>query len=105
WDRALPLRLIRLLAPLARAGEIVAQRLGRGWWGPSQFLMAQRFPVRQAIIREVPPGIPALAARMCCAVCKGRLAWSPGIATCLSCGIAYHWDGAVWNFTVPADGD
>jgi SAM-dependent methyltransferase len=105
WDRRLPPRAVRLLRPLVGVCELAAQRWGRGWWGPSQFLMAQRIPVRRAIIREVPPGVPALAARMCCPACKGRLAWSPGTATCLRCATEYRWDGAVWHFTVPTDGD
>jgi SAM-dependent methyltransferase len=102
WDQYLPAAAVRLLGPGARLAELAAQRLGRGWWGPSQFLVAQRVSPRRAIAREVPPGVPPLAARICCPACRGRLAWSPGIATCLSCGTPYHWDGSVWHFTVPA---
>lgn len=103
WDRALPDSVVRVLSPVARAGEVALQRAGRGWWGPSQFLMAQRDPARLPYVRDAPPGMPALASRMCCPACRGRLAWSPGVATCLSCGGAYRWDGAVWHFTVPSE--
>ncbi len=105
WDRHVPPGLVRTLSPAAHLAELTAQRLGRGWWGPSQFLLGHRVPAQRAIAAEVPPGIPPLAARMCCPACRGRLAWSPGLATCLSCGTPYPWDGAVWQFTVRAAED
>jgi SAM-dependent methyltransferase len=101
WDRHLPGGAVRVLGPAVRAAELAVQRAGRGWFGPSQFLMAQRIPARQPMVREVPPGIPALAARMCCPACRGRLAWSTGVATCLSCEADYRWGGPVWDFTIP----
>ena len=99
WDRHLSPGLVRTLTPGVRLAELGLQRLGRGWWGPSQFLLAQRVPARTAV-SEVPPGVPALAPRMCCPACRGRLAWSPAVATCLTCRTPYRWDGAVWQFTV-----
>jgi hypothetical protein len=101
WDRHLPAGVVRTLTPAARLAELGAQRLGRGWWGPSQFLMAQRVPAYREAARDVPPGVPPLAALMCCPACRGRLAWSPGVATCLTCRATYPWGDAVWQFTVP----
>jgi SAM-dependent methyltransferase len=99
WDRRLPVPVVRTLTPAVRLAELGMQRVGRGWWGPSQFLMAQRVPPRRMAVPEVPPGVPALAARMCCPACRGRLAWSPAVATCLTCRTRYPWDGAVWRFS------
>jgi SAM-dependent methyltransferase len=101
WDQRLAPGLVRMLTPAAQLAELGAQRLGRGWWGPSQFLLAHRVRPHWAVVPEVPPGVPALAARMCCPACAGRLAWSPATATCLTCGTRYGCDGAVWQFTVP----
>ncbi len=100
WDRGLPDGAVRVLGPAVRAAELTAQRAGRGWFGPSQFLMAQRIAPREAAVREVPPGVPALAARMCCPSCRGRLAWGATVATCLSCGADYRCGAPVWDFTV-----
>jgi hypothetical protein len=101
WDQRLPVPLVRGLSPAARLAELGLQRLGRGWWGPSQFVMAQRVWPRR-MVADPPPGVPALAARMCCPGCRGRLAWSPGVATCLSCAAPYRWDGGFWRFLPPA---
>jgi len=100
WDRQLPGGAVRVLGPAVRAAELGAQRVGRGWFGPSQFLLAHRVPAPEPVLREVPPGVPALAARMCCPACRGRLAWGQGVATCLTCAGVYRWDGPVWDFTI-----
>jgi SAM-dependent methyltransferase len=100
WDRYLPGRAVRVLGPAVRAAELGAQRIGRGWFGPSQFLLAERVPPHEPEARDVPPGVPALAARMCCPACRGRLAWGQAAATCLTCETEYRWDGPYWDFTV-----
>ena len=100
WDRLLPGRAVRVLDPAVRVVELAAQRLGRGWWGPSQFVLAQRVRGPRSVAADVPPGIPLLAGRMCCPACRGRLAWAPAVATCLTCATSYRWDGPVWDFTI-----
>ncbi|MGC2191921.1 MAG: class I SAM-dependent methyltransferase, partial [Candidatus Dormiibacterota bacterium] len=40
WDQVLPTGLVRGRRPAVYSMELAAQRLGRGWWGPSQFLFA-----------------------------------------------------------------
>ena len=42
WDRKLPAPMLRALRPVVYGLELAAQRAGRGWWGPSQFVVARR---------------------------------------------------------------
>jgi SAM-dependent methyltransferase len=100
WDRMVPDRLVPVLGPVARWVETVGQPLGRGWWGPSQFLMAQRDPVRRATPRDIPAGVPVIAARMACPSCRGELTWTPSSAGCASCGTRYRKVDAYWDFAV-----
>ena len=103
WDRRLPPSLARVLCPAARAVEATIQRGGRGWWGPSQFLIAWRYastlaPQRR-VAAEVPPGAPAVATRMLCPSCRGGLSWTAAEATCHSCGRQYRKVDSYWDFT------
>jgi SAM-dependent methyltransferase len=101
WDRRLPGRLVRTLAPGVRLAELAGQRGGRGWWGPNQFLLADRAagPSPAAVGPEVPPGVPAIAGRMACPHCHGVLDWTPEAATCPPCAATYPRVGAYWDFT------
>jgi hypothetical protein len=68
WDRSLPPLLAQALSPAAQLAEAAAQPGGRGWYGPSQFLLAQRptpIPAPLAAVPgPLPAGVPTLATRM-----------------------------------------
>ncbi len=104
WDQVLPGAAVKPLRPLAYAVERAAQPLGRGWWGPSQFLLASRNSPQARVLREQPSGLsPDLAdfaRRICCPVCRDRLSWSDVEARCGGCERSYRREGAVWDFTV-----
>ena len=98
WDRRLPPWLVRGATPAAYCAEAVLQPLGRGWWGPSQFLRAWR-----AV--PVPAGSPAgLAELVACPACRGPLHWSTRVARCPACALAYPRRGDHWDFTAPRTG-
>ena len=104
WDRRLPAGLVRALDPAAHLAESAAQRIGTGWWGPNQFVLAERpVPVAfHASADRVPPSVAALAGRMACPHCRGGLAWTPDAATCRRCDRRYARVGSYWDFTVDA---
>jgi SAM-dependent methyltransferase len=98
WDRRMPAHLVRALTPAALAVEAVAQRAGRGWWGPSQFVLARRDGGRPVPVSSDAGG---LTSRMICPACRGTLRWNTGEAACTICDGRYPRTGAVWNFTTP----
>ena len=105
WDHILPARLTPTLRPLVYSLELVAQRVGRGWWGPSQFVWAKRRePMAAGSTDAVSPqaldGTPwrLLAMKMTCPICHGRLEWSSEAASCPTCSRTYPRLGAIWNF-------
>jgi hypothetical protein len=107
WERAVP-RAARLARPFVHGMEIVAQTCGRGWWGPSQFLLARRNdPARPAYDRpgghtaDLPPELAGLARRVICPACVSRLDWSLQTATCTRCDQTYHRRGAYWDLVPP----
>jgi SAM-dependent methyltransferase len=105
WDRHLPAPLVQALRPAAHAIEVAAQRGGRGWWGPSQFVLARR-PASSVLPRPMPvsPGAPPLASRTVCPICRIALLWSADEAACTSCDRRYPRTGAVWDFTATPRG-
>jgi hypothetical protein len=104
WDQVLPWVAVKGMRPLVYCLELAAQRLGRGWWGPSQFLVATRTVPQAAALAEAPSGIPAaladLARRLQCPACRGQLAWSETQAVCAECHRSYAREGAFWDFTL-----
>jgi SAM-dependent methyltransferase len=101
WDRgALPGLVTRALQPAVRLIEAAAQRLGRGWWGPNQFVLAQRRTPLFPQVNPIPDGAPAIAGRMACPACRGDLSWTPDLATCRDCDGRYPRVGDYWDFTV-----
>jgi hypothetical protein len=70
WDQAFPKPVVATLRPFVQGLEIIAQRTGRGWWGPSQFLVATRqHGTRLRLMPtpgRVPPSVAELARRMVC---------------------------------------
>lgn len=115
WDRRLPRPAATALRPVVYGGERLAQTVGRGWWGPSQFLMARReTPIAPAAV--TPEGAAAggtpdasaasvdaeLAGRLQCPKCGGPLTWSADVAHCAACDISFPRTGAFWDFVPPA---
>ena len=94
WDRSLPAPIVRTLTPAARAVETAARYCGRGWWGPSQFVYAERTTPLPA------PDMPGFAARLICPACRGGLSWTHTTATCRRCFAEYERRGGYWDFTL-----
>ncbi|BCJ36119.1 hypothetical protein Athai_36220 [Actinocatenispora thailandica] len=108
WDQWLPRRATAALQAPVAGIEAVAQRVGRGWWGPSQFVLARRREPARPRLRPVPeqtqPHTRGLAARMACPACRGRLDWTDFAAFCRRCGVCYRHHDGFWDFAagVPA---
>lgn len=102
WDQHIPPSAVRLLTPPMRGLERAAQRTGRGWWGPNQFVIATRRVPQPAALVEAPHGIDGyvaqLARRMRCPSCAGVLSWTTDLATCAACESRFERRAAYWNF-------
>lgn len=108
WERIVPAPLLAPARPVVKSLEIAAQTVGRGWWGPAQFLWLTRTrPLGAAPMPPMPTAdryaaLPrpwaALAPRMICPACHGELAWSAAMATCEACAAHYARQGAIWDF-------
>ncbi|HEY6538201.1 MAG TPA: class I SAM-dependent methyltransferase [Candidatus Dormibacteraeota bacterium] len=107
WDQVLPAPLVTGLRPAVYSFELLAQRLGRGWWGPSQFLLATRPRLRPPHLRVPPTGTPrplvGLAQRACCPQCRGDLSWTTASAACTACAREYPHSAGFWDFSAFAD--
>lgn len=119
WDRRLPKPLAWAGRPLVRVLEVAAQNGGRGWWGPSQFVLARRAaapvaaempvapnapvtPVVAGPSEQSPIGVPAFATRLRCPACQSALRWTSAEAICAGCGHSYRKSNDYWDFTVAA---
>ncbi|MFZ0996440.1 MAG: class I SAM-dependent methyltransferase [Candidatus Dormiibacterota bacterium] len=104
WDRVLPQAVVSSLRPAIYTLDLVAQRLGRGWWGPSQFLLASRSrpqsPQLAPIVGDLPDHLAGLARRTRCPGCHASLTWSVAEASCECCGRRYSQCGGFWDFTL-----
>jgi SAM-dependent methyltransferase len=105
WDQGLPVQMINILRPMIYSLEMVGQRVGMRWWGPSQFLWATRGEV--SAIKEPPAFQPdaqdstpwsALAKKMICPTCRLPLRWSDDVAQCESCSRVFPRTGLIWDF-------
>jgi len=103
WDRGLSPPAARALRPAALLVEALAQHCGIGWWGPHQYVLAQRCtPVRgTGATTRIRPGAPAIAALLVCPRCHGDLIWSADAASCKECPARYARVDGYWDFTVP----
>lgn len=109
WDRVLPQTIVSALRPAVYTLDLAAQRLGRGWWGPSQFLLASRSRTQSAPLAPLDQSLPThlaeLARRTRCPGCHANLTWSVAEASCRSCGRRYPLRDGFWDFTLdPAAG-
>ena len=104
WDQSLPRGLVSGLRPLVYSMELATQRLGRSWWGPSQFLIATRAQPQTPELRQAPEATPPqlleLARRTCCPKCRSDLNWSEVEARCLACGRHYPRRDGFWDFAL-----
>jgi SAM-dependent methyltransferase len=105
WDQGLPVRLINFLRPMIYGVEMVGQRVGRRWWGPSQFLWATRgeaCTIKEPLAlqpgaHDSTPWAP-LAKKMICPTCRLPLRWSDDVAQCESCSCVFPRTGLIWDF-------
>jgi len=104
WDQLLPGWITVIFRPLVYGLELILQRMGKGWWGPSQFVYATR---NKPLIIQTHAGKrdiqddaswKVLATKMICPVCRLPLRWSSNEAYCENCAIPYTRRGAVWDF-------
>jgi len=95
WDQVLPRAAVAVLNPIVRSVDAIAQRIGRDWWGPNQFLELRRRH-RLAVL----PG--GLAARVRCPACGQSVQWQADSATCGGCSERFARRGSYWDFTVPS---
>jgi SAM-dependent methyltransferase len=99
WEQVIGFPALRTVAgPVMRLLELLLQRAGRGWWGPSQFLAARRTdsPARGAA--------DDLMELLACPDCHGRLALVEenaiaARASCQLCGVAFGREDGIWDFT------
>jgi SAM-dependent methyltransferase len=109
WDQGLPAWAISFLKPVIYRLELVGQRVGKRWWGPSQFLWATRGQSSPKVnpVRESPAILPpalcskpwaALAMKMVCPTCHLPLQWSDDVARCASCLGVFPCAGPIWDF-------
>lgn len=102
WDQIVPKAGVTVLRPLANGVEAVAQRVGKGWWGPEQLLVGKRRARGSAQLRPIPPDldpvVAQLAARTQCPTCRGPLAWSNTAARCETCARDFPRVAGYWDF-------
>jgi ubiquinone/menaquinone biosynthesis C-methylase UbiE len=102
WDQNCPRPFVAALLPFVQAMEIAVQRTGRGWWGPSQFLVATRQRAARPRLMPTPgavsPNVAELARRMVCPACRGGLGWAQDQARCARCRRTYRRKRAFWDF-------
>lgn len=107
WDQVLPGGVVSPVRPLVYGMELAAERVGRGWWGPSQFLLARRIRPRAADLRPVPAATPPqlveLARRFHCPGCHADLRWSEAEVSCSRCERRYSRQGSFWDFSLGGD--
>ncbi|MGH7611297.1 MAG: methyltransferase domain-containing protein [Candidatus Dormibacteria bacterium] len=104
WDQVVPRSIIPWLRPVVYPSELALQRLGRGWWGPSQFLLARRRGSAAAPAHPVHPGGAGpggVASIVCCPRCRGELEWAEAAASCKPCAVSFPRRGPFWDFVEP----
>jgi len=109
WDQSLPGWITASFRSIIYGLEMVLQRMGKGWWGPSQFVYATRnnplVSQTHAEGQDAQADTPwkVLATKMICPLCRMPLHWSPNEACCDNCAIFYPRRGLVWDFVPQKD--
>jgi len=96
WEDRLPEPVARYARPLVQGMEAATQGLGKGWLGPSQFVIANRDPMPADPFAAAPDA--PFTARMRCPQCRGALAFTDESATCDACDRVYAKHGPYWDF-------
>jgi SAM-dependent methyltransferase len=94
WEGGLPRPVVSAVRPFIQGMEACTQALGKGWLGPSQFLLAQRDPIHESPFTAS----AELAERLRCPSCKGTLAVGETAAACETCQRTYAKHGPFWDF-------
>jgi SAM-dependent methyltransferase len=94
WDGHLPKPIVTAMRPVIQGMEACTQSLGRGWLGPSQFVIATRDPQPAANIYAEGD----FTTRMRCPTCMGPLHWTEDTAGCAVCYHTFHREGPFWDF-------
>ncbi|HVC40255.1 MAG TPA: class I SAM-dependent methyltransferase [Candidatus Dormibacteraeota bacterium] len=106
WDQHIPPAVVRPLRPVVYPLELALQRIGRGWWGPSQFLFATRVRAQSARLLPADPSTPGnlagLSRRTRCPECSSQLGWTMAQASCAACGRRYPFREGFWDFSTGA---
>lgn len=92
WESGLPEPMVNAMRPLVQGMEAATQTLGKGWLGPSQFVLATR---------QTPPAFgdrEGLSDRLRCPGCTGPLAWTEDSAACTGCSRTFPRTGPFWDF-------
>jgi SAM-dependent methyltransferase len=95
WENRLPEQVARYARPVVLGMEAATQGLGRGWLGPSQFVIANREPLPAS---PFPVADAPFTDRMACPQCRSSLAFTVDSATCSSCGRVFAKHGPFWDF-------
>jgi len=96
WENRLPEQVARYARPLVHGMEAATQGLGKGWLGPSQFVVATREPAPES---PFPTVDEPFTARMACPQCRGPLTFTEESATCSGCSREFAKHGPYWDFT------
>ncbi|MCP2325470.1 SAM-dependent methyltransferase [Hamadaea flava] len=95
WESRVPDQVARYARPLVQGMEAATQGLGKGWLGPSQFVLATRDPAPESPYAD--PDEP-FTARMSCPDCRSPLMFDPESAACVGCSRAFPKSGPFWDF-------
>lgn len=94
WEGGLPRPVVAAVRPFIQGLEACTQTLGKGWLGPSQFLLADRDPMPRSPFDAA----SGLAERLRCPQCKGLVHVAEDAASCTTCDRVFAKHGPFWDF-------
>ncbi len=103
WERVVPRPAQPLARPIVYGAEVVGQQVGRGWWGPSQWLGLTRPRATLAAVApqgDAPEEWRALAPRLWCPSCHSELTWSAAGPRCAACQRDFEQRDHIIDFVV-----
>ncbi|NUR48238.1 MAG: class I SAM-dependent methyltransferase [Hamadaea sp.] len=95
WESRVPEQVARYARPLVQGMEAATQGLGKGWLGPSQFVLATR---PAAPLSPFTDETAAFTDRMACPECRSALIFSDDSAGCSGCSRSFPKTGPFWDF-------